>query len=57
MISIVSLIKFNYTQITEYVECKDNDFRLLYKKLKPIDLQHYMYEALKVCPLMKYELF
>ncbi len=32
----------------EYVDCKDTDFKLLYKKLKPIDVKHYMYEALKV---------
>jgi len=31
----------------EYVDCKDTDFKLLYKKLTPVDLKKYMFEALK----------
>lgn len=33
----------------EYVECKDTDFKLLYKKLTPTEVKHYIFEALKVC--------
>ena len=33
----------------EYIECKETDFKLLYKKLTPADLRRYMFESLKVC--------
>jgi len=32
----------------EYIDCKDTDFKLIYKKLTPLDLKHYMYETLRV---------
>ena len=32
----------------EYVDCKNVDFRLLYKKLTPDNLKQYMFESLKV---------
>ncbi len=35
-------------QVMEYVDTKDTDFKLLYKKLTPFDLRRYMYEALKI---------